>query len=137
MKSILFIFLFFVPLPGSAQKLTLSGTAYNWAGGVCCRHGTNYSITVQTGHKQINSLEIIRLCFDGYAYSKHHALYQDKNSFSLGFEFVIDDKETNIEEVKRNLPETCSENILVFKLNGKKHSLVIENIQWLASEAYP
>ncbi|MFZ5553070.1 MAG: hypothetical protein ACOZCO_08140 [Bacteroidota bacterium] len=142
MKTITF-FLFLLISGGLlAQDFKVTATSQGWAGGICCRHGVNYSVTVTTGKLDIDSVNVMSVCIENKRYiTSSLTVIKYKNSFTISFGYAADDHVydgIDDEHIpKKDNEISCDKNLVIFKLNGEMFSLKIENVTQLPYLAYP
>jgi len=150
MKALLTLLALVCGINSFAREFKVSATSQSWAGGICCRHGVNYTVTVNTGKLNIDSVKIQGVCMDNKRYTHSFlTLTKTKHSFTVSFGYTIswqsvtqDDILANSSDKKYNNSSSenqkpCEENQIVFKLNGEIFTLKIENVEQLFPLAYP
>ena len=144
MKSFLLFFFLLFSYKGYTQNFKVTATSQGWAGGICCRSGVNYNVTVSTGKLNIDSVKVLSVCVDTKRFtSSTLTVNKSKNSFTVSFGYSVDGKKEigDIDETdktnKSDNYKPCDENLIIFKLNGEIFSLNIEQIIQLEYIAYP
>lgn len=141
MKSILSIFLLVFTINASAQLVNVKATRQQWAGGICCVTGTNYTISISGGLDTLNKMEFKSVIIDNQEFIINKVVEdtnQDKIfhfSFSVSNnhhrEEILDIKIEKIEDV------VIQPNSFNFIYQGQVMSLEINNIEELMYLAYP
>lgn len=142
MKPVITFLLLLISECCFTQDFKVSATSQSWSGGVCCRHGVNYSVTVNTGKLDIDSIKVLSICIETKRYtSSSLRVVKNKNSFTCSFGYSVDGNEYDrIDDEyisKKDIDQPCGENLIIFKLNGEIFSLKIEQIVELGYIAYP
>lgn len=143
-------FLFFALLCysiGNSQKIEATANFYKWAGGMCCRQGTNYSVELVVSKKTMKTIEFNSICIDGKEFysSDFRIVKQPKGkpkSIFIYFSFSFDDKEDpsnknkNIESQDK-LPPACDKIGVNYTVKNKSYFILFKSITQGKFQAYP
>lgn len=139
----------------AAQSIKINNvSAQNWAGGVCCKHGTNYFIELQTKrnlkHYELDSVWINHYPFDVTVYKFEKIEGKKKGKTLVRVNVVIDKQEHEFLAVdnqpveklekKEELVKPTFEGLglIIYKYKGKRKTLAIQEvIQWYEPANYP
>ena len=114
-----------------AQKIQIEASKQDWANGICCAHGTNYTVVLKSVDVFLKKSDIISICIDGKKFSKKElTIKQTKsgNSYKLTIKFGYTEdsrKENNLYEEEtpevKNIKNytNCTSKGITLKINGK------------------
>ncbi len=124
-----------------AQPKFVKATSQGWAGGMCCRTGTDYAITISGTKKELESLKIKSVCIGGMKFeSPRTTLISTKTgtSFSLLINcgYSYDSAEENQSLIQKK-PDSCNENCISYNKKLKEIKLKITEVEALEFIAYP
>lgn len=139
MKNILILLAFFTCIGLNAQdfKVTLNSRA--WAGGVCCRMGVNYTLTITGKTNDLQKLVVEAICIDGRYLTVEHSSplatgSKKKSTRTFTFSYSSDtNPNTGLNGITS--PPGCKESGKVYTSDGK--SLTIESHKRLDPVSYP
>ncbi|MFN3342004.1 MAG: hypothetical protein ACK40M_04860 [Flavobacteriales bacterium] len=120
MLRLLFLLILLIPATCYAQSDSATLHTHRWAGGICCRHGSNYTLTFSDFREKGIGIDSIVVCNGMRSFTvKGSAITRSGNLFVITFSEVYD--QTNIWEGK-SLEETfpaCSDQLFVLYRKGK------------------
>ena len=140
MKPFVFLSLILFYFQSFSQKV--SGTSQDWAGGVCCSSGTNYSITIIFPEEidakcvDIDSLHLNGALFCGNSW---RAFITDSSiTLSFGKSYHRYDNYIDPELINNPLKNySITDNNIYYRYKRKEYVLAIENMVELPYLAYP
>jgi len=145
-SCILFFALLFNTI-GYSQKIEATANYYKWAGGMCCRQGTNYSVELVVSKKMMKTIEFNSICIDGKEFypSDFRIVKQPKGkpkSIFIYFSYSFDDKEDQSNKNKNNeiqdkLPPACDKIGLNYTFKNKSSFILFKTITQGKFQAYP
>ncbi|HRE74257.1 MAG TPA: hypothetical protein PK637_16515 [Flavobacteriales bacterium] len=121
---LLFFVSLFVP-EVSAQKSYAKLYAHGWAGGVCCRQGTDYILTFTLKECKLKSVDSIVVCTGGFEFLvKPNEIQKGKKDLVIRFAIEFDDSKIATEQ--RGMPnrKTCNGEHFVIYAGGKSFTRV-------------
>lgn len=145
MRLIVIIFIIVSSL-AYGQKVT-KATSQRWAGGVCCRSGVSYVVTLSL-EKPTKNVELYSVYLRGYGWIKG-GMYSpagDDQHFQVSFGTYRDDSEIidtyRIQPIKVEKKEEADlvfngEALIVLKVNGKDVKIEVDRFEALPHLAYP
>lgn len=92
----------------SAQKSYAKLYAHGWAGGVCCRQGTDYILTFTLNECKLKSVDSIVVCTGGFEFLvKPNEIHKGKKDLVIRFAIEFDDSKIVTEKRGQPNRKTC------------------------------
>ncbi len=138
MKTILTIVLSFVLFSGISQEV-IKATSQSWAGGVCCRTGVNYHVTIKTDIPA-SDLSVKKIWLEGATQPISGNVTQGpKGQVYITFGIQSDITGHYIEIKDPDMKEIeCEGAASITLLYGKKEiKVIVKNFETLMMIAYP
>lgn len=151
MRHVLFVMGLLLGVAGMAQTVT-KATSQQWAGGPCCKSGTDYRVYITTGTSNA-TLEIEEVWLADYGLLQGwECSTEPATAGCIGFGISHDDSSRgwdvddwgedgrNTQEADTHLdemPDFDGVALLLVNINGKQYELVVTRFTELAPVAYP
>lgn len=141
-KTILLLLLTTSILSSNAQPKFVKATSQGWAGGMCCRQGTNYVITISGTKKELEKLKVTSVCIGNMKFDSPHTTISNYNndlnaSLIINCNYSYDSHEEDLNNEPQTVPEKCDELCVIYKTPKKKGKILITNVEALGFIAYP
>jgi hypothetical protein len=126
-----------------AQPIFVKATSQGWAGGVCCRQGTDYVITLKGTKKEMEKIKINSVCIGGMKFDSPQATPQYTTSDTLAHliircSYTHDEREFNPgDQIQKETVQLCNELCLNYTLAKKEGKVLITKVEELFYIAYP
>ncbi|HLP11901.1 MAG TPA: hypothetical protein VK177_08230 [Flavobacteriales bacterium] len=133
-----------VSLNGICQLPTVQATSQGWAGGVCCRSGINYSVTLTGKKGTLDDFKVSSVCIGGLQFESAQINVRitdagDKTIVYLHMGTSHNDTEYRPDGIKEETFKqgTCSDMQVNYSTGRKRQTVIIEKVDELEFLAYP
>jgi hypothetical protein len=133
-----------VSLNGICQLPTIRATTQGWAGGICCRSGTNYQV-ILTGKKEtLDNFKAGSVCIGGLQFESEQinvstTTVDNKTVVYLNMSISHDEADMRPDLIidKSAKQTSCSTMQVNYSTGWKHHTIIIEKVEELEFLAYP
>lgn len=132
-------------LAHSQQIYIGGGTQQRWAGGVCCRHGVNYNLSISI-HRETKPFSLDTIWIDGQCHAisgiNDKMKFKNDTTFQLQLSIFYDDRD-KIYQIDVNTDNSCYDPNkmgvrLIYTVGRTRHERIMTDfLMELESIAYP
>ncbi|HYG53451.1 MAG TPA: hypothetical protein VD905_21330 [Flavobacteriales bacterium] len=130
-------------LNGFCQLPTIKATSQGWAGGVCCRTGTDYHITLTGKKGTLDNFKVTSVCISGLQFSSDQIRVSSvtngtETTVHLNMGVTRNEAEDRPDKIKEEVQQpACTDMQVNYSTGKKRQTLIIGQVEALPFIAYP
>lgn len=119
------------------EKFEITGTRQDWAGGVCCSSGTNYSLKVTSTELDLSDFAIDSIYLDENVFYQNIQVSKGKNFIQINFGLYFNHNQKDFFIEEKIIQKPKKNNVLILCKGNQKFELKITELKELEYLAYP